>query len=145
MTVNNFIYPSQLSSLKFKLTIDADVTLTYIIQTGWVKNLSTSTLTFDITQFFPSLNYWLLSLIIKKTGVRRGSYQGGSPQNGLGDEQTLWNDLGFSLCAAPSVCCMVATSDKGEEIRVEVSTDWCVAVEHWRLSSIRDYLRRLSD
>jgi len=25
---------------------------------------------------------------------------------------------------------------------VEVSTDWCVAVEHRRSSSIRDYLRR---
>ena len=57
----------------------------------------------------------------------------------------LWNDLGFSLCAAPSVCRVVATSDEGEEIRVEVSTDWCVAVEHRRSSSIRDYLRRLSD
>ena len=30
--------------------------------------MSTSTLTFDITQFFPSLNHWLLSLIIKKAG-----------------------------------------------------------------------------
>ena len=73
--------------------------------------------------------------------VRRSSHQGGSPQNGLGDERTLWNGLGFSLCAAPSVCHVVATSDEGEEIRVEVSTDWCVAVEHRRLSSIRDYLR----
>ena len=57
----------------------------------------------------------------------------------------LWNDLGFSLCAAPSVCRMVATSDKGEKVWVEVSTDWCVAVEHQRSSSIRGYLHRLSD
>ena len=57
----------------------------------------------------------------------------------------LWNDLGFSLCAAPSVCRVVATSDEGEEIQVEVSTDWCVAIEYWRSSSIRGYLRRLSD
>ena len=77
--------------------------------------------------------------------VRRGSHQGGSLQNGLRDEQTLWNDLGFSLCAVPSVCRVVATSDEGEEIRVEVSTDWCVAVEHRRSSSIRDYLCQLSD
>jgi len=28
----------------------------------------------------------------------------------------LWNDLGFSLCAALSVCCVVATSDDGEKI-----------------------------
>ena len=57
----------------------------------------------------------------------------------------LWNDLGFSLCAAPSVCRVVATSDEGEGVRVGVSAEWCVAVEHWRSSSIRDYLRRLSD
>jgi len=35
----------------------------------------------------------------------------------------LWNDLGFSLCAAPSVCCMVATSDDREKSKMEVSTD----------------------
>ena len=57
----------------------------------------------------------------------------------------LWNNLGFSLCAVPSVCHVAATSDKGEKVRVEVSTNWCVAVEHQRSSSIRDYLRRLSD
>ena len=39
----------------------------------------------------------------------------------------LWNDLGFSLCAAPSVCRMVATSDEGEKVWVEVSAEWCVA------------------
>jgi len=42
---------------------------------------------------------------------------------------------------------MVATLDEGEEVRVEVSAEWCVAVEHRKLSSIRDYFRRrrLSD
>ena len=48
--------------------IDAGVAFTHIVQTGWVKNLSTSTLAFDITQFFPSLNHWLLTLIMKKAG-----------------------------------------------------------------------------
>ena len=48
--------------------IDARIALTYIIWTGWVKNLSTSTLAFDITQFFLLLNHQLLSLIIKKVG-----------------------------------------------------------------------------
>ena len=57
----------------------------------------------------------------------------------------LWNNLGFSLCAAPSVCHVVATSDEGEGVWVGVSAEWCVAVEHRRSSSIRDYLRRLSD
>ena len=31
------------------------------------------------------------------------------------------------------------------EVRVGVSADWCVAIEHQRSSSIRVYLRRLSD
>ena len=30
--------------------------------------MSTSTLAFDISQFFPSLNHWLLTLIMKKVG-----------------------------------------------------------------------------
>ena len=68
MASNNFIHPSQLSGLKFKSTIDTEVALIYIIRTGWVKNLSMSTLTFNIVQFFPSLNCWLLSLIMKKAG-----------------------------------------------------------------------------
>jgi len=48
--------------------IDVGVALTHIIQSGWVKNLSTSTLTFDIAQFFSSLNHYLLTLILKKAG-----------------------------------------------------------------------------
>ena len=52
----------------------------------------------------------------------------------------LWNDLGFSLCAVPFVCHVVATSDDGEKSEIEVSADWCVAIEYWRLSLIRDYL-----
>jgi len=35
---------------------------------GWVKKLTTSTLTFDIAQFFLSLNHRLLTLIMKKVG-----------------------------------------------------------------------------
>ena len=45
---NDFIHPSQLEGLKFKFTIDIGVALTYIIHLGWVKNLSTSTLAFNI-------------------------------------------------------------------------------------------------
>ena len=33
---------------------------------GWIINLSTSTLAFDISQFFPSLNYCLLPHILRK-------------------------------------------------------------------------------
>ena len=47
----------------------------------------------------------------------------------------LWNNLGFSLCAAPSVYRVVATSDEEEKVQVGVSTDWCVTIEHQRLSS----------
>jgi len=57
----------------------------------------------------------------------------------------LWNNLGFSLYAAPSVRCMVITSDDGEKSEMEVSADWCATVEHQRSSSIRVYLHRLSD
>jgi len=68
MAANNFIHPSQLSGLKFKSTIDVDIALMYIIRIGWVKNLSTSTLAFDIVQFFPLLNHCFLTLIMKKAG-----------------------------------------------------------------------------
>jgi len=40
--------------------------LTYFICIGWVRNLSTSTLAFDISQFFPSLNHHLSTLILGK-------------------------------------------------------------------------------
>ena len=49
----------------------------------------------------------------------------------------LWNDLGFSLYAILSVCCVVTTSDDRKKSEMEVSADWYVAVEHWRSSSIR--------
>jgi len=34
---------------------------------GWMRNYSTSILAFDISQFFPSLNHCLLSIILGKT------------------------------------------------------------------------------
>jgi len=68
MASNNFLHLSQLGGLKFKSTADTGVTLTYIIHSGWIKNLSISTLMFDIAQFFPSLNHHLLTLILKKVG-----------------------------------------------------------------------------
>jgi len=64
---NNFIYPSQLGGLKQRSTTDAEVALTHIIWSGWVKNLTTSILVFDIAQFFLSLNHQLLSFILDKT------------------------------------------------------------------------------
>ena len=32
---------------------------------------------------------------------------------------------------------MVTTSDDEKKSKMEVSADWCVAIEHWGLSSIR--------
>jgi len=45
---NNFIHQSQLGGLKLKSTTDTGITLMHFICTGWVKNLPTSTLAFDI-------------------------------------------------------------------------------------------------
>ena len=66
---NNFVHQSQLGGLKQRSTIDAEVVLTHIIWSDWVKNLITSTLAFDIAQFFPSLNHQLLPLIFDKAGL----------------------------------------------------------------------------
>ena len=64
----NFIYPSQLGRLKQRSTADAGIALTYFICMGWVRNIATSTLAFDIAQFFPSLNHCLLPHILSKAG-----------------------------------------------------------------------------
>ena len=67
---NDFIHSSQLGGLKFKSTTDIGVTLTHIIQSGWIKNKTTSILAFNIAQFFLSLNYCLLTLILEKVGLK---------------------------------------------------------------------------
>ena len=66
---NNFIHPSQLGDLKFKSTSDAGIALTHIIRLGWARGRSTSTLAFDISQFFPSLNHQFLISILEKAGL----------------------------------------------------------------------------
>jgi len=66
MISNNFIHPCQLGGLKQRSTTDVGIAVTYFIYLEWVKNLSTSTLVFDISQFFLSLNYQLLPLIMDK-------------------------------------------------------------------------------
>ena len=66
---NDFIHPSQLEGLKFKSTTDTGVALTHIIRSGWSKGRSTSSLAFNISQFFPSLNHRLLVLILEKVGL----------------------------------------------------------------------------
>jgi len=66
--LNNFIYQSQLCGIKFKATSDAGIMLTHFICMRWIRNLSTSTLAFDISQNFPSLNHCLLPHILGKAG-----------------------------------------------------------------------------
>jgi len=66
---NNFIHLSQLGDLKFKSTADAGIVLTHIVWSGWAKGKATSSLAFDISQFFPSLNYCFLILILEKAGL----------------------------------------------------------------------------
>jgi len=66
---NNFVHPSQLRGLKSKSTIDAGVALTHIVRSGWTKGRNTSTLAFDIAQFFPSLNHRFLILVLEKAGL----------------------------------------------------------------------------
>ena len=63
---NNFIHQSQLGGLKFKFTTDTGIVLIHFIHTEWIKNMSTSSLAFNIAQFFPSLNHCLLVLILGK-------------------------------------------------------------------------------
>ena len=65
---NDFIHPSQLGSLKFKTTSDAGIALTHIVQSVWTKGKSSSTLAFNISQFFPLLNYNMLTYILEKAG-----------------------------------------------------------------------------
>ena len=65
---SNFIHPSQLEGIKQCSTMDARIFLTYLIHMAWMKGLHTSTLAFDIIQFFPSLNHYLLPMILTKVG-----------------------------------------------------------------------------
>jgi len=48
---------------------NASIYITHLIQVGWIKSLYTSTLAFNITQFFLLLNHQLLSRIMSKVGL----------------------------------------------------------------------------
>lgn len=63
---SNFLYPNQLGDIRQCSTTDAGVYLTYVICADWIKELHTSTLAFNIAQFFPSLNHHLILLILTK-------------------------------------------------------------------------------
>jgi len=65
---NNFVHPYQFGELKKQSTSNIGTFLMHIIQLEWVKNIQTSTLAFDIAQFFPLLDHLLLTLILNKVG-----------------------------------------------------------------------------
>ena len=65
---SNIIHWSQPGSLKFRATSDTGIVLTHFIHMEQIRNLSTSTLAFDISQFFSSLNHHLLPCILGQAG-----------------------------------------------------------------------------
>ena len=48
--------------------MDAGIALTYLVHAEYVKNFLTSTLAFDIDQFFLLLNHQLFLIILDKAG-----------------------------------------------------------------------------
>ena len=77
--------------------MDTRVALTYFIRLGWIKNLTISTLVFNITQFFPSFNHQILFLILEKAGfdIKVSNFF----KNYLIGRKTtyLWNDFSSPL------------------------------------------------
>jgi len=92
---SNFIYPSQLGSLKHHSSLNANLYLTHLIYAKWVKSLSTNTLAFNITQFFSSLNHCLLLLIFNKAGfdLRISSFFSNYLINSK--TQYIWSNFAF--------------------------------------------------
>jgi len=97
VTSNKFIHLSQLSGLKFKSTLDAGIALTHIIQSGWTKGKTTSTLAFDISQFFPLLNHRLLTLILDKVGLEPKAMAFFANYLVRRKTNYLWNDFSSPL------------------------------------------------
>ena len=94
---NEFIHPSQLGGLKFKSTSDAGIALTHIIRSEWIKGKTTSTLAFNISQFFPSLNHRLLTLILEKVGLEPKAMAFFANYLVRRKTNYLWNDFSLPL------------------------------------------------
>ena len=61
----------------------------------------------------------------------------------------LWNDLGFSLCAALSVCCMATTLDKRKKSNMGVSTDlvcccWILGIKFNKSYYVTNFIQLVS-
>jgi hypothetical protein len=60
--------PNQFGGITQHSTEDTGVYLTHLVRAGWAKGLQMSVVTFDIAQFFPSLNHDVLLEIISQLG-----------------------------------------------------------------------------
>jgi len=86
-----------LGGLKQRLAFDAGVALTHFIQSGWIKNNMANTLAFNIAQFFPTLNHFLLPLILRKTGFDSKVNHFFSNYLVGRKTQYFWNNFSFSF------------------------------------------------
>jgi hypothetical protein len=57
---HNAFEPNQFGGVAQRSTEDAGIYLTHLVRAGWAKGLQTSVITFNIAQFFPSLNHEVL-------------------------------------------------------------------------------------
>ena len=64
----SILHPCQFSSTWQRSTIDAVTYVTNHIQQGWRKKLVTTMISFDVAQFFPSINHDLLITICSRRG-----------------------------------------------------------------------------
>jgi hypothetical protein len=62
------LHPNQLGGIHQNSTKDAGCLLTHIIWAGWCIKLKTCVVTFDLAQFFPSINHNVLLSILEKQG-----------------------------------------------------------------------------
>ncbi|CAA7261906.1 unnamed protein product [Cyclocybe aegerita] len=65
---HDIFHPNQLGGICQRSTEDAGLILTHLVRVGWVKGLQTSTLAFDIAQFFPSINHEMFMAVLRKQG-----------------------------------------------------------------------------
>jgi retron-type reverse transcriptase len=61
---HDVFHPNQFGGVAQRSTEDAGVYLTHLIHAGWAKGLTTSVVTFDIAQFFPSINHSVLLEVV---------------------------------------------------------------------------------
>jgi len=95
LSANGFLDSHQFRGIWQRSTTDAGIYLTHLIRTGWLRQCHTSVLTFDITQFFPSLNHQFLSLCLKKAGLNTNIVQFFNNYHSNRSTSYLWNSFTF--------------------------------------------------